>query len=343
MHGIYLITDYKGRFGTKYTALPYRSGMDKDLLKEEFLHYGINAQFLNSSQVEETVGDIEGKVFLYTSSEDRNGYYKSFLEDVILSIESRKGVVIPRYIYMHAHNNKVFAELLKNEWGAEIGDNLRSKCFGSYEELVRQDVQFSFPVVVKRPEGFKSRGVYLASDMQQLLKIASKISSTPHLKSDLKDYLRRFIHPGFTPDSRNRKKFVIQDFIPGLKNDWKVLVYGDKFYPLLRQNRKNDFRASGSGLLSYPTELPPGLLDFSERVRAWFNVPQISIDIAVSETGFHVMEVQFLYFGTYTIEHAEFYFSRDNGEWKLTGERSVLEKEYVSSIVSYLKKNSLQG
>jgi len=343
MQQIYLITDYQGRYGTKYTAKPYRSGMDKDLLKQEFLSHGIDPQFLSASEVADIHGSVGGKIFLYTSSEDRNGHYKSFLEDIVLSLEAMNGIVIPRYLYLHAHNNKVFMELLKKEWGVQVGDNLKSVCFGSFEEFVRKDISFSFPVVVKRPEGFKSRGVFLADDKNQLLKIVSKLSSTPHLRSDLKDFLRKFIHHGFKPESRKRKKFLIQEFIPGLENDWKILIYGNKFYPLHRRNRENDFRASGSGLLSYPSELPSGLLDFAAKVREFFNVPNISLDIAIGEKGFHVMEVQFLYFGTYTIEHSEFYFVKDEGEWKIIRERSVLEKEYVISIIDYLRRNNLPG
>jgi hypothetical protein len=124
-------------------------------------------------------------------------------------------------------------------------------------------------------------------------------------------------------------------------NDYKILIYGNKFYPLYRQNRKNDFRASGSGLLSYPKVLPDGLLEFAQKVFIYFNVPNISLDIAFNGKAFYVMEAQFLYFGTYTIEHSEFYFIKENGQWRIIEDRSSLEKEYVRSIVQYLKKNDL--
>ena len=341
MQKIYLITDYKNQFGTKYTAIPYRSGMDKEMLKEEFLNYGIEPLFFNASEILEKNHTIKGQLFFYTSSEDRQESYKSFLEDVILTIESMNGIPIPRFLYLRAHNNKVFMELLKKEWGIEVGDKLRSQCFGSYEELIQQEISLNFPVVVKRPEGFKSRGVYLAKNIKELKKIASRLSKTRHFKSELKDFIRTFIHKGFRMESHNRRKFIIQEFIPGLENDWKILIYGDKYYPLFRRNRKDDFRASGSGLLSYPKELPDGLLDFAEKAFSYFNVPNISLDIAFDGKDFHIMETQFLYFGTYTIEHSEFYFRKESGEWMIVQEKSVLEKEYVRSIVDYLKKNFL--
>ena len=343
MQQLFLLTDYQDRFGTKYDAVPYRGGMDKELLKAEFMAYGFDVQFMMASVVFDRVANISGKVFLYTSAEDRNGIYKSFLEDVILSIEEMKGIVIPRYICLHSHNNKVFTELIRREWGEKVGDNLQSQCFGSLEELKRNGVRLSFPVVVKCPEGFKSRGVFLAKDMRQLMQIASSISRTPDPVKSVKDLVRTFIHKGFMPESVNRKKFLIQQFIPGLNNDWKVIAYGSKFYVLFRQNRKNDFRASGSGFLSFPTELPEGLLDFAERVKDYFNVPCISLDIAHHNGEYNVLEVQFLYFGTYTIQHSDFCFKKDKGEWRIVKENPVLEKEYARSIFEFMNKNGFSA
>jgi hypothetical protein len=108
---------------------------------------------------------------------------------------------------------------------------------------------------------------------------------------------------------------VVQEYIPGLQNDWKVLVFGDKYYPLLRQTRKNDFRASGSGLLSFPKELPDGMLDTIQTIVEYFNVPQLSADIGYDGNRFYIFELQFIYFGTYTIEHSQFYFMNEDEKW----------------------------
>ncbi len=42
---IFVICDYQGRFGFKYFDMSYRSGMNKNLLKDAFLSYGFNLQF----------------------------------------------------------------------------------------------------------------------------------------------------------------------------------------------------------------------------------------------------------------------------------------------------------
>ena len=48
MKQIYLITDYQNRFGTKFTARPYRSGMDKEIIKREFTSLGYEAVFIKA-------------------------------------------------------------------------------------------------------------------------------------------------------------------------------------------------------------------------------------------------------------------------------------------------------
>jgi hypothetical protein len=206
---------------------------------------------------------------------------------------------------------------------------------------VNSDESIAFPVVIKKPEGYKSREVYLANSERQLRHIALRISRSMNYRDWLKDQIREFIHKGFVRESRHRKKMVVQEYIPGLQNDWKVLVFGDKYYPLLRQTRKNDFRASGSGLLSFPKELPDGMLDTIQTIVEYFNVPQLSADIGYDGNRFYIFELQFIYFGTYTIEHSQFYFMNEDEKWIIKEGLSVLEEEYAGSIMSYLKRNNL--
>ncbi|MBE0673394.1 MAG: hypothetical protein IH591_01910 [Bacteroidales bacterium] len=338
---IILITDYQNRFGTRYTAVPYRSGMDKDIIARTFRSKGYDPLFCRASQVLERFPEPAGKIFIYTSSEDRDGHYKSFLEDLILAIQTMGGIVIPVFPFLRAHNNKVFMELLRKQWGPALSDDLRSVAYSTMEELVHDSLPVTYPVVVKKSTGFKSRGVFLARSEKELMRIVRKISLSRYLPAFIKDRLRRFKHTDFSPESMHRRKFVIQQFVPHLTNDFKVLVYGDKYYVLKRLNRKNDFRASGSGMLSYPEELPAGLLDFSRKAYEYFNVPQVSLDIAHDGSSFFIMEAQFIYFGTYTIEKSQFYFTHSEGSWMKIDKPSVLEEEYAMSTISYIEMNRL--
>lgn len=341
METIYLITDYYNRFGTKFTARPYRSGMDHMLLREAFRREGIEPLFVNASALASGSDDPAGRIFLYTSTEDQGGYYKAFIEDLVLSLAARGATIIPKYEFLRAHNNKVFMEMLKREWGPAAGDLLASRLYGSYDELLLNGIDIGFPLVVKKPDGFKSRNVWLVNDMNELTRVARKISSSFSLKRYVADRLRLFKHPGLRPESHRRHGFMVQQFVPGLVSDYKVLIYGDKYFPLLRRNRPGDFRASGSGLLSYPESLPDGLLGFCRKLHDIFDAPSVSLDIAYDGSNYHVLETQFVYFGTYTVEHAAFWFTAERDQWKRVDGRAELESLYAGSIAWYLRKKSL--
>ena len=41
---------------------------------------------------------------------------------------------------------------------------------------------------------------------------------------------------------------------------------------------------------------------------------------------------------SFTLTYSEFYFTKQNNQWNLVNEKSILEKEYVDSTVSYINK-----
>ncbi|QKG78802.1 ATP-grasp domain-containing protein [Tenuifilum thalassicum] len=212
-----------------------------------------------------------------------------------------------------------------------------SQVYGTVEELISSKNIYSnkSAYVIKPSEGAMSKGISLAKDFKQLLADAKKISATPSLIIDLIDRMRTLKHKGYIKESTHRKKFVVQDFIPNLQGDWKVLIYWNKFYVLRRLNREKDFRASGGGRLSYTRDIPNGMLDYAKSIIKHLNLPNVSLDIAFDGKTFYLLEFQAVYFGTYTLEHSSFYFSF-NKEWEIVEKKSILEDEYVRSIISYI-------
>jgi glutathione synthase/RimK-type ligase-like ATP-grasp enzyme len=190
-------------------------------------------------------------------------------------------------------------------------------------------------MVIKTAKGAMSKGVALSVNKTDLIQKAKKISRSRNWFSELWNFKNTFKYKGFIPDSKYRNKFVIQNFIPGLDSDWKILIYGLKYYALKRNVRKNDFRASGSGLLKFTPEIPNGILDFAKLVYQTIDVPQLSIDVAFDGNDFHLIEFQALYFGSYTLESSPFYYLYNKG-WNLINEKSVLESVFADSVVQYI-------
>ena len=339
---ILLITDYQDRFGTRYLAKPYRSGFDRNLVSRYFGERGYDTEFITPSGLWNSGRDFRSYHILYTSAEDKDARYRSFLEDILLGLSNEGASIVPSFQYLRAHNNKVFFEIMRRSAGLQekVPGILESKVFGSYEELEREK-HIEFPVVLKSAAGYKGRGVFLASSESELKQYAKKAGRSKSLYNELKDFLRKFRHKGFRPESRFRNKFITQDFIPGLSNDYKVLVYLDRYYVLFRETRDNDFRASGSGKFSYPDDIPHALLDYSKKLFESFDVPHASFDIADDGTEFYLLEAQFVYFGTYTLEHSDVWYQIDeNGKWIELAGKSVLEEGYCKSVVDYIERKS---
>lgn len=339
MQTINVILDYKGRFESKYTAVPYRSGFDKELLAKYFNDYGYETNYITYPDIDFRNNQYEGQLFLYCSSEERDAYYKSYIEDIILGLKISGAILIPDFIYLRAQNNKIFMEILRDLSGKENIRNITSKYFGTIEDLYHKNHFFSNGSFVIKPSmGAMSEGITCASDFNKIISRAKTISRTRDYSGEIKDLIRKIKHLGYIPDSKFKRKFIIQELVHNLNGDWKILIYQSKYYVLKRKNRKNDFRASGSGLFSYEDNLPEGLLDFARNVYASFNTPTLSIDVGYDGKNYFLIEFQSLYFGSYTIEHSEFHFTYDSGKWQKILGASILEEEYARSISGFIRK-----
>lgn len=334
---IVLLTDYKNKFGLKWDAVPYRSGMDKERLKSYFEDYGYEVKFTRMANLDITNLELENTIFLYTSSEDLDYKYKNYIEDIVLGLEDRGALIIPGYKYLRANNNKVFMEILKK---SRLNNDLTSHYYGSLEDVDFNEI--TYPIVFKKAEGAISQGVALARNGLELKKIIKSQCATKNFRENIKDYLRKYKRPGYTRESLHRNKFILQEFIPNLEFDLKILIFGDKYYIFQRPVRKNDFRASGSGVDNYiygsKVEFPQEILNYASEIFTSLDLPNLSIDIAYNESDIFLLEFQALYFGTVGITKSDGYYSKNGNEWVFENADDNPEKVYVDSINYYLNK-----
>jgi glutathione synthase/RimK-type ligase-like ATP-grasp enzyme len=343
MKKILMLTDYKGNFTSKYDAVPYRSGMNKDLLKKYFEKNGYKIVIKKFSDINFREENVEGQSIIYPSSEDNHRFYKSYIEDIILGLEVKGAHLIPKHNYLRAHDNKVFMEILRDMSGLEELKTIKTNHFGTYEEFIQKQTYFTEDkYVIKASEGAMSVGVELSKNKLDLRKKIKSISNSKDFKLDLKDKLRSFKHQGYIQESSNRKKYIIQNFIPNLINDWKIIIFGDKFYMFYRATRDNDFRASGSKKFTFNDDLPipDGIFNLAKKVFDSFDTPHLSLDIVFDGYNFHVIEFQFLYFGTIGHTKSESFFKKINNKWERIYENLDLEEVYVDSIVKFIEKEN---
>ena len=114
MKKIFLLSDYKNRFELKFTAKPYRSGMNINLLKRYFSKDGYELICKQFSDINFDQTIYKNQIVLYTSQEDSNHLYKGYIDDWIYSLHLQGAYLIPQYKFLKAHENKVFMEMLRN-------------------------------------------------------------------------------------------------------------------------------------------------------------------------------------------------------------------------------------
>jgi glutathione synthase/RimK-type ligase-like ATP-grasp enzyme len=333
---IYLMVDYRGAFYSSCYDTKRLCSINIEEIRREFRMLGYELRVKRYSDVDFRKDDFRNQYVLPQDSEDRGSLYKSYIEDVLLGMQLQGAILIPRFECLRAHHNKVFAEILRSLSGNEAIKNIRSRQFGAYEEFERAETEF--PAVIKTSAGAGSRGVHLLRDARDKKRFGRLLSKVGNWNEGAREWGKRLFRRGHVPYSLHRRKFIVQNFIPNLQGDYKVLVYGGKHYVVARRNRKNDFRASGSGLLHWPDAVAPEILDFSKSIYESFDVPYASLDIAFDGREAYLMEFQFVAFGTVTLEKSNFYFAKSESGWVKNEEVPNLAREFTSSVHSYITR-----
>ncbi|WP_068326296.1 hypothetical protein [Psychrobacter sp. P2G3] len=267
----------------------------------------------------------------YTSSDEEN--IRLYLRDVMYFI-NKKCRIIPSYDILMSHENKGFQELYRTELGF---GNLKGNYFFDID-----DSNLPLPKVLKTVGGAGSSGVFLIKDEKDLLDIKKKYFNVSNKRKVIK--LQRKIrlqaeefsiynyrHKGFN-------RFVEQKFIPNLTNDFKILVFGDRYYSLKRNIKEGDFRASGSGLFEH-VRPPKETLDYAKSIFDEINNPYASLDIAQSPDGCHLIEFQGTNFSPGTLLKAPSRYVCINGEWVEEKNNQDLEENFAYALNFFIKSN----
>ena len=343
MKDLILITDYKNNFGSKWKAKPYRSGFDKSYLAQLFAQNGLNLIIIPAVKVNCSDNFWKDAKVIYTSSEEYGLHYKSYLEDIITALELKGATVIPKSIFLRAHENKVFMEQLRKVLIPSELQTIQAQTVGSMEELNQMltEKNLLFPTVLKTASGAMSTGVFLAKTETELLKTVKKISSNFNLSKFIKEKIREKKHENYKLESQNQRKFILQPFIKNLTCDWKVLIYGNKLFVLRRNIREKDFRASGSGFnykAGSESEFPEKYLDFVYQFYKHLDVPNVSLDFAFDGENPYIIEFQAIYFGTSTQFKSKDYYELIDNKWELKQNNFDQESIFVDSIIQFLNQ-----
>jgi len=333
---VVLLTDYRDCFYS--TSRKRGVGMNIERLKVLFKEKGYYLVVKNFCDVNFSKESYKNIRVLYQSSEDPDLFYKDYIEDILLGLSTQGAVLVPKFPLFRAHHNKVFMEIYRNLISNDSLKTISAHCYGTYEDFLNDIKRYeSGSFVLKPSQGSRSKGVSLSLNPNELSSAAKKASSTFSL-FNIKLFISKYFFGkgSYLKVSNHRKKFIIQEYIAGLQSDYKIVVYGKKFYVLQRFNRSSDFRASGSGNFVFPKEVSDKLLNFAENIFLSLSCPFLSVDIAEHNDRFYCLEFQFVSFGQYAIEKSSHCFTKIDKKWHKIKENPDLEVEFVNSLTSFL-------
>lgn len=348
MRNITLLTGYGHFFGQ--TRKPWLS-MDTSALIRNLRELGIHAEEHGFHEVANADKDLTQDIVFYTFSHREN--LRHYILDLISSLHDQGKLVVPSYELLRCHENKGFGLLYAKHKG--ISD-LWSLYLSSKRELA--NYQVPYPVVLKTVQGSNSRGVFLIRDETELLKTIGRVEERVPLGMRF-DFIRRKLLRGnkvfpHYPQLTGKQDtaayidfktpelpFVLQEFVPELKFDHRVIILGERYFVSKRLTRKGDFRASGAKLFSFDNTADPELLAYARDIYNKLDTPFLSLDIGTSGSRHCLFEYQALHFGINVIVKAMGCFAFETGNWGYKQERLPIERLIAEGLAFHLRRKNL--
>lgn len=334
---LFIVTD-EGTFPQRLTAL---ESIDIIVIQEEFEKKGFEVLAAKYSDIINDSVTIRDSYIYYASSQISER--KSYIDDAlyILNAPDYNNVLLPNYDIFRCHENKGYQEVYKRKVGI---DSLNGLYYIDYDSASSMNHR---PCVIKCVNGFGSRNVQLSRTEEEFNRKYRKYIRLNDLKVRLKTLLGN-LHLKFdSPEIRRynqqlvSRRYVLQPFVSGLSFDFKVLVFANKMFVLKRFVRKDDFKASGSGLWQFISNNGEISKDTLITAFEWYerlNLPFVSMDVCVDTKGrAHLIEFQGLHFGPVTLINSKGYFDAEAGFGFVEG-TSNFELEISNSLLWFMDR-----
>lgn len=337
MQKILIVTAEDGFFAQ--SKMPW-SNMNVKRIKKYLEQRNHSVDIVTFSYIKKNFKEIKDCILIYTSSQRPE--HKKYIEDVMYFVKD-DNTLIPSYENLLAHDNKGFQALLNHKYNLGM---VECDYYCDLSELP-ENIETCFPLVYKSANGASSMAVKLINDYSQL----QHANSLPLIisNSEIKRFIKKYIFRARYNDKWEEyikfghSRFVLQKFIPNLKYDFKILIFGSKYYILKRFVADNDFKASGSGLHS--REMGDDLfivLGFAKDVKSKIKSHIYSLDIGIKEGIPFLIEFQMTHVGPVTLTESDSYyeFNESNASWMKVESTSILEEEFSNAIKEYVNESN---
>jgi hypothetical protein len=130
-------------------------------------------------------------------------------------------------------------------------------------------------------------------------------------------------------------RHITQPFVKDLKFDYKILFFHEEAYVLKRYTKKDDFKASGSGVFLFDERISDDILNYSYEVYKKFHHPFISLDICKDESQCYLIEFQGVSFGPSTMMKSKFKYVRNGQRWDHVLKTETIEEVYAKAVIKW--------
>lgn len=337
-----LLTGDQGFYGQTRKAWV---SMDASVLEKHLSSLGYPVQRYTFQELYNRNILLSGKTILYTFSQKEN--VRQYIRDVIFNL-SKTNTVIPSLDLLLCHENKGYQELYKRELGMT---GLKAWYFSGLQDIDAYDI--SYPVVLKTVSGSNGKGVFLIPDQKSLERQVQKLTHVGlWTRVDLfrRRYFRKRTYPDYPHHDdyvdylqykeyiTRHQNFILQEFIPGLTYDTRVLALEGKFFVTRRHTHKGDFRASGTKKFDFDFTPDDALLEFASKTAQRFNTPFLSMDIIQDGESCYLIEYQASHFGVSAITKSRGYYIREGSTWTFREDKQTVEQEITEALDRYLTR-----
>ena len=329
------------------TRKPWVS-MNLEKIQDVFQQHGFTVEKYLFHEMVNREKPIKNAVIFYGFSQRE--HLRNYIGDLVRYLEDGNNTLIPSYQLLKCHENKGYQELYKKKKGIR---SLRTYYLSSRKEWTHYPIDF--PVVFKILDGSNGKGVHLANSKKELIQWIESNEPSMSLFTKLDLLRRKHFRTKRTyreyPDYTNRKDyeeykdyitkgkgFILQEYIPDLTYDYKVLIFYDKYYVVKRHTKPGDFRASGTKLFDFDFEADLDLLAYAKQIFEKLDTPLASLDIAFNGKTYSLLEFQALHFGVNAFVKSDGYYGFDNEAWHFTATKSQLETEVALSVIKYIQR-----
>jgi len=254
-------------------AIHHRPGSFSDRWIEYCKENNIPYKIVNAydTDIVQQVDDCTAFMWHHTQCDYRD---KLFAKQLIYSLEAMGLKVFPDFHTTWHFDDKVGQKYLLEAIGAPL---VPSYVFYDKKEAIEWVNQTTFPKVFKLRGGAGSANVQLVPTKKDAIRLVNRAfgKGFPQFnrRGNLKERIRKYkegkdtlwgvckgIGRLFIPTELAKmvgpeKGYVyFQDFIPNNTFDIRIIIVANKAFAIKRLTRKNDFRASGSGMIIYNKE-----------------------------------------------------------------------------------------